>query len=138
MTAVFMLLAGFLGGACNALAGGGTFLIFPALLLAGIAPVEANATASLIVLPGVIVSAWVYRDALWFAHRKFLMVVSVASLIGSATGGMLLLKTGNSTFSTLVPWLLLIAAAFLTIAPWLRTFAAERHAHESFAALFIG
>jgi uncharacterized membrane protein YfcA len=80
----------------------------------------------------------VYRDALWFTPRKFLMVVSVASRIGSATGGVLLLKTGNSTFSTLVPWLLLIAAAFLTIASWLRTFAAERHAHESFAALFIG
>src|ERR1700680_661757 len=66
MMAVFMLLAGFLGGACNARAGGGTFLIFLALLLAGIAPVEANATASLIVLPGVFASAWVYRDALWF------------------------------------------------------------------------
>ncbi len=59
---LILLLAAALGGAANALAGGGTFLVFPALLLAAVAPIKANATASLALLPGAVASAWVYRE----------------------------------------------------------------------------
>jgi len=138
MTTFLLLLGALLGGVSNALAGGGTFLIFPALLLMGIAPVQANATASLVVLPGALTSAWVYRDTLLFAGRKFLIVVVSASLIGSIIGGVLLLKTPNPTFSALVPWLLLIASAVFSLAPWLRRAASLRHGHQSVTALLIG
>src|SRR4051812_9222298 len=133
-----LLAAAFLGGASNALAGGGTFLTFPALLLAGIAPVQANATASLVLLPGSIASAWVYRDTVRETDRRFLLFMSVASFIGSGIGGILLLNTSNSMFATLVPWLLFIAAFVFTIAPYIRKFAVKHHGAESLGALLIG
>lgn len=138
MATLVLLIAAFLGGASNALAGGGTFLIFPALLLAGIAPVKANATASLIVLPGAFASAWVYRDALRFTDARFVAAISVASLVGSIGGSVLLLATPNTFFSSLVPWLLFTAAAVFTVAPWLRSAASNRHGHESLLALVLG
>ena len=64
MTLGYLVLAGLLAGFVNALAGGGTFVIFPALLFAGVASVKANATASLVVVPGGIAIAWVYRRTL--------------------------------------------------------------------------
>lgn len=83
---IFLLLlaASILGGAANALAGGGTFLTFPALLLGGLAPVRANATASLVLLPGAFASAWVYRDTIRTStSRRFLWLMMGASLVGS-------------------------------------------------------
>jgi hypothetical protein len=137
-TYLILVLAAFLGGASNALAGGGTFLTFPALLLAGIAPVQANATASLVLLPGAFASAWVYRDTVRTTERTFLTLMSVASLIGSLIGSILLLNTSNSTFSSLVPWLLLIATGVFTIAPWLRKVASRGQKHQSIVVLLIG
>jgi uncharacterized membrane protein YfcA len=133
-----LLAAAFLGGAANALAGGGTFLAFPALLLAGIAPVQANATASLVLLPGSVASAWVYRDTVQATNRRFLLFMSVASFLGSGIGSVLLLSTSNSTFARLVPWLLFTAAFVFTIAPWIRRFAVKHHGAESLLALLIG
>src|SRR3954468_18049946 len=133
-----LLIAAFLGGVSNALAGGGTFLAFPALLLAGIAPVQANATASLVLLPGSIASAWVYRDTVRATNQRFLLLMALASLIGSVIGSVLLLNTSNSFFSTLVPWLLFVAAFVFTIAPWIRRFAVKNHGAESLGALLVG
>ena len=84
MTILLVLIAAsILGGAANALAGGGTFLTFPALLVSGMAPVRANATASLVLLPGAFASAWVYRDTIQTSMpRKFLWLMLVASLAG--------------------------------------------------------
>ena len=137
-TFLILLAAAFLGGASNALAGGGTFLVFPALLLAGIAPVQANATASLVLLPGAFASVWVYRDTVQHQKGSFLGLMSAASLVGSIIGSVLLLSTSNSTFSSLVPWLLLIATGVFTIAPWLRKVAASGGGHESIVGLLIG
>jgi len=133
-----LLAAAFLGGASNALAGGGTFLTFPALLFVGVAPVKANATASLVLLPGAFASAWVYRDTIKNITAKSLWTLSATSLVGSLIGSILLLMTSNSTFSSLVPWLLFAATAVFTLAPWIRKVAMRRHGHESFAALLVG
>ena len=135
---LILLAAAFLGGASNALAGGGTFLTFPALLLAGIAPVQANATASLVLMPGAFASAWVYRDTVGDVRSRVLTFMAVASLGGSLLGSVLLLHTSNNTFSALVPWLLLMASAVFTAAPWIRKLAVQYHSHESIAALLIG
>ncbi len=136
---LILLLAAVLGGASNALAGGGTFLTFPAILLAGVAPVRANATASLVLLPGAFVSAWVYRDTIANGtSRKFLWQMIGASLIGSLGGSILLLMTPNSTFSSLVPWLLLGATAVFTAAPKLRQMAANSGHHPEHNASLPG
>jgi uncharacterized membrane protein YfcA len=135
---LILLAAAVLGGAANALAGGGTFLVFPALLLAGIAPIKANATASLALVPGAIASAWVYRDAVRSISMRFVLTMSAASLLGSLVGSMLLMNTSNGTFSKLVPWLLLMAAAVFSAAPWLRKAAAGMGGHQSMAVLLGG
>jgi len=139
MTMLLILLAAsLLGGAANALAGGGTFLVFPALLLAGVAAVKANATASLAMVPGSIVSAWVYRDSVRELSRRFMLMMLAASLAGSLAGSLLLMYTSNSTFSRLVPWLLLMAAAVFSAAPWLRKAAAGLGGHQSLVLLVAG
>ena len=135
---LILLVAAVLGGAANALAGGGTFIVFPALLLAGIAPIKANATASLALVPGSIASAWVYRDAVRSISGKFMLVMSAASLAGSLVGSELLMHTSNGTFSKMVPWLLLMAAAVFSAAPWLRKAAAGLGGHQSMAVLIAG
>jgi uncharacterized membrane protein YfcA len=135
---LLLLLTATIGGAANALAGGGTFLVFPAMLLAGVPSVVANATASLIMMPGAIASAWVYRGTFGVLSRAELIRLTVVSLIGSAVGSILLLSTSNSTFSELVPWLLLMAAVVFTLAPRLRAAAAKSTAGESAALLLIG
>lgn len=139
MTAMLILLAAAaLGGAANALAGGGTFLVFPALLLAGVASIKANATASLALLPGAVASAWVYRDAVRGISKDFILKMTAASVAGSIAGSLLLMYTSNATFSRLVPWLLLMAAGVFTIAPWLRKAAAGLGGHQSMAVLVGG
>lgn len=148
---LILLLAALLGGAANALAGGGTFLTFPALLLGGLAPVRANATGSLVLLPGALASAWVYRDTIVQSSmpRRLLWQMLAASLLGSLAGSILLLRTSNATFSTLVPWLLLIATGVFSLAPQLRRWAAgmaggtghesgHQSGHQSIGALLAG
>ena len=138
MTIVLLLLAALVAGAANALAGGGTFITFPAMLFAGIASVKANATACLVMVPGGIVSAWVYRGTLVEQPRGLVLQLVAVSLVGSAAGSLLLLNTANATFSSLVPWLLLVASAVFTAAPWLRLVAARSGGSRSMPLLLAG
>ena len=136
---LLLLAVGLAVGAINALAGGGTFLLYPALLfLGGLAPVTANTTSSMIVLPGTIMAAFVYRKSLGNFQPRMIGMLTVASLAGSAVGSVLLLKTPNSTFSGLVPWLLLGGTAVFSAAPWIRQKAGKITARRSTAALLIG
>jgi len=138
LTLILLLIVAAIGGAANALAGGGTFLVFPALLLAGVASVKANATASLIMMPGGIASAWVYRHSFGNLPQREIVRLTIISLIGSAVGSVLLLSTPNRTFSNLVPWLLLIAAAVFTLAPRLRAAASKSSGGKSAVLLLAG
>ena len=138
ITYLILLVAALLGGASNALAGGGTFIVFPALLLGGLAPITANATASLVLAPGGFASAWVYRDTIRQSSPGFIWGMTALSLLGGAAGSTLLLITPNSTFSALVPWLLLAATMVFTLAPWLRKMASGASGHQSLAGLMIG
>lgn len=136
MTLLLLLFAAFVGGAANALAGGGMFLVFPALLFAGVASVKANATASLAMVPGALVSTWVYRRTLRGVSGSLLTRLLIVGLAGSAVGSVLLLSTSNGEFSNLVPWLLLIAAIVFSLAPRLRAVRSTRH--QSAVWLFAG
>jgi uncharacterized membrane protein YfcA len=118
-----LLLAGVLGGALNSVVGGGTFVVFPALLIAGIPAVSANATSTLVLWPGGISSALAYRKDIQLP-RSLLLALCAASFVGGGIGGWLLIHTPGHAFVQLVPWLLLFATLLLTFGPrihaWLR------------------
>ncbi len=99
-----------LAGGLNAVAGGGTFFTFPILLFTGVPPVAANATSSVAVWPGVIASAFGYRDLLT-KHKSMLPLMIGIGLVGGWLGAELLLMTPDATFRDMIPWLLLVATA---------------------------
>lgn len=107
-----LLVAGgaFLAGAMNAMAGGGTFFSFPALLAAGLPPVTANASNTVALWPASLSSAWAYRQEL-ARHRSWVVGLTAVSFLGGIGGGLLLLATSNAAFARMIPWLLLIATA---------------------------
>ncbi len=100
----------FLAGGMNAMAGGGTFFSFPAMLAAGIPPITANASNSVALWPASLASAWAYRREV-MRHGRWAVLLGVISLIGGLCGGLLLLAISNAAFSRLIPWLLLVATS---------------------------
>lgn len=118
-TACLLFLAGFLSGAVNAVAGGGTFLTFGAMTLAGLPPIVANATSSIVQFPGYVTSALAYRREI-VADRREAIILGVLSLIGGLAGALILLSLSNPSFRAMVPWLLLAATAIFALGPLLR------------------
>jgi uncharacterized protein len=104
--AISLLFAAGIAGALNALAGGGSFISFPALLFMGIPAVEANATNTVALWPGLAASTAAYLKRL-NAPLRVLVPLLVTSVAGGWVGALLLLKTPQHTFLRLVPWLLL-------------------------------
>jgi len=105
-------LAAFAAGFINALAGGGSFLTFPALIAAGLPPIAANASSTVALFPGQIATAVLARDGLVAASkdkRIDVPLLSAISLVGGLAGGLLLLITPDETFKRIVPWLILFA-----------------------------
>jgi uncharacterized membrane protein YfcA len=118
-------------GMMNAVAGGGTFFSFPALLAVGVPPVVANASNSVALWPASMSGAWAYRREL-ARYRHYLLPLGVVSFIGGMAGGLILLVTQDAVFSRLIPWLLLFATMLFTfsgrISAWLRR--ARKHERE--------
>ena len=115
-----LLVAAFFGGALNAVAGGGSFLTLPALLLAGVPPVAANATGTLALLPGYLASCAGYgRELGELRQRHSLASMLLLSLVGASVGAALLLLTSDQFFRQLLPWLLLLATLLFLFSPWL-------------------
>lgn len=94
----------------NALAGGGTILTFPTLLLLGESARVANATSTVALLPGAAASLAGYRREV-ATHRRWLTTLLLPSLLGGGLGSLLLLVTPERTFARLAPWLVLFATA---------------------------
>lgn len=118
--------ASFLAGAMNAIAGGGSFVTFPALVWSGVPSVAANASSTVALFPGSFASAWAYRDDFKNFEGVSVRAMLPVSLAGGVTGALLLLLTPQRTFDALIPWLLLLgtlAFAFGRQAgAWLRRF----------------
>jgi uncharacterized membrane protein YfcA len=110
-------LAAFGAGVLNAIAGGGSFLTFPALVFAGVPPLAANATSAAAVSPGYLGSTLGFKDELraipGAALQREVLVAAVGGLIGAG----LLMVTPASVFSGLVPWLLLLATGLFALGP---------------------
>jgi hypothetical protein len=105
-TYIFLFIAGVLGGALNAVAGGGSFIAFPALLFSGVPPIAANATNTVALWVGVTASTGAYRKHLDIS-RRVMVPLAVTSVIGGIAGAYLLLKTPAHTFLHILPWLML-------------------------------
>ena len=104
--AIFLFFAAIIAGTLNAVAGGGTFISFPALLVTGMPAVQANATNTVALWPGLAASAGAYLKRL-NVPRRLLVPLLLTSVVGGLVGALLLLKTPQHTFLHLVPWLLL-------------------------------
>ena len=123
---LFLFLAAFVGGALNAVAGGGSFIGLPALIFAGVPAVSANATNTLALWPASASSAWAYRREV-SATRSWIASLGGASLAGGIIGGFLLLRTSDATFVRLLPWLLLVAAVTFSCGGALQRVLARQH-----------
>jgi uncharacterized membrane protein YfcA len=118
---VGLMLAGAAGGAINAVAGGGTLVTFPALLLFGMPAINANATSTLALTLGTSGSIYSYRRHLP-AVRPWLWRFAPVSLVGGLIGGVLLTRTEEKTFSKLVPFLILFATVLFLSHGFFRRF----------------
>jgi len=124
-----LFLAALLGGAQNAIAGGGSFLTFPSLLAAGIGSKVANATSTVALWPGSVASTFGYRRDLQHERRLFL-AFGVVSIVGGVAGALLLLWTPEVTFDHLVPFLLFAATLIFAFGPPLSRRLSLKHAHD--------
>jgi uncharacterized membrane protein YfcA len=111
---IWLTIAAFLAGVLNAVAGGGSFLLFPAILGMRILPVQANATNTVALWPGQLTSVAAYRDDIR-RNLRVAIPMAVAGLIGGTAGAIVLLNTPQMTFLRLVPWLLLVAAVIFAL-----------------------
>lgn len=111
--------AGFLAGAVNTLAGGGTLLVYPALLACGLPPVAANITSLIGLTPGYIGGAYAYRTEIVHERRR-LPVLGIATLLGAIAGAVILLSMPGKVFQMVIPYLVLFSSVLLLLQPWLR------------------
>ena len=114
----FLMLAGagFLSGALNAVAGGGTFFTFAALVAAGLPPITANASSAVALTIGSVASAAAYRRELTALWRGSLWL-ALASGAGALIGALILIAIDDVTFRGLIPWLLLFATIVFALGP---------------------
>jgi len=109
---IVLFFAGMLASALNSVAGGGSFISFPALLVLGIPPVNANTTNTVALWPGSIASVGAYRRE-FESNWQTLVPLLLVSLLGGIAGAMLLLNTPQATFARLLPFLLAMATLLL-------------------------
>jgi uncharacterized protein len=119
-----LVLAGLLAGAMNAVAGGGSFVTFPVMVLVGLPPIAANTSSTVALFPGTMASAWAYRhDPRGIAGISLRLLLPI-SVTGGLVGAILLLVTPGGAFDLVIPWLLLLAtltfAGGRQLGEWLR------------------
>ena len=127
---VVLFLVAIVGGAVNAVAGGGTLLTFPTLLWAHQLEIIANATNTVALWPGALSSFWSYRAELGSSRRQ-LVLLGVPSFLGGVLGAVLLLNTANETFALLVPWLILLATGLFIVQEPLSRWQRRRSQHAA-------
>ena len=121
---VLLGVAGVLAGVVNAVAGGGSLLLFPALLAVGFPPLAANVTNSVAQCPGYVGVALGSRRELRGQRSRVLSTTGVA-VAGSLVGSLLLLVLPAEVFDTVVPVLVALASVLLGGQPWLARWLGE-------------
>ena len=107
-------------GCQNALAGGGSFVTLPALILSGLDARAANIASTLALFPGQVTTGWVGRKLVSGAGGLSFRALVAVSLAGGALGAVLLLLTPSTFFARLVPWLVLFATALFAYGSFVR------------------
>ena len=123
--AVLIGLAACAAGAINAIAGGGSLITFPALVATGISPVIASMTNTVAMCPGYVGATFAQRKELAGQGGRLARILPFA-LVGSVAGSLILLRTSNKSFETIVPFLLTFAAILLALQGRLRKYLAAR------------
>ncbi len=124
---LLLVASGALSGALNAVAGGGTFFTFAALLAVGLPPITANASSSVALAVGSLASAAAYRDVIRQIWRAVLLL-ALTSALGALVGAAILIALDDVTFRGLIPWLLLGATLIFAAGPSIsKSIAAETH-----------
>jgi uncharacterized protein len=109
MIDLLIFFVGAWAGAQNALAGGGSFLILPTLMLAGLDARAANVTSCVALFPAQIATGWTGRALAAGANGLSLKTLFAISVVGGAVGAVVLLITPSAFFGRLLPWLVLFA-----------------------------
>ncbi|HZD30509.1 MAG TPA: sulfite exporter TauE/SafE family protein [Candidatus Angelobacter sp.] len=129
-----MFFAALAAGAINSVAGGGSFVTFPCLLFMGIPPVNANATNTVAVWPGQLASIGGYRNKFRDLSRSIVVPLTLTGIVGGILGSWTLLRTPQTTFMRLVPWLMLSATLIFAlsgrVSGWVRSRAGSGEQHE--------
>jgi len=123
---VLLFLAAAIAGGINSVAGGGSFLSFPALVFTGVTPIPANATSTIALWPGSVASVGAYRDRMP-SDRRLMVPLVLISVLGGVMGAVLLLHTPEKTFMDVIPYLFGVATVL---------FAFGKRLTSSFAHLF--
>lgn len=123
---ILLIIAAFGAGVVNTIAGGGTFLTFPALVFTGVPPVVANASSAVAVFPGYLAGAVGFKSELARFDRAQLYRLTCFTLIGGVVGALLLLVSSNKAFSFIVPFLLLFATIAFLCGPQIRNWLEAR------------
>ena len=118
-------LAAVAAGAINALAGGGTLISFPVLVAVGVPPVAANITNAIALCPGYCGATIAQLPNLKGQRAQLLMLLPVAA-VGGLAGGVILVSTGERTFTALVPWMILLASLLLAVQEPVKKFVSRR------------
>jgi uncharacterized membrane protein YfcA len=116
---IFLLAAGLIAGAVNAVAGGGSLLVFPALLAIGLPPLPANVTNSVAQWPGYVGTVFGVQRELKGQRARVISTIGVA-VFGAGLGCAMLLVLPGSVFNAVVPILVILASLALAASPWLR------------------
>ena len=128
LTALLLFAAGLVAGTLNTLAGGGSFIVFPALLAVGVPPVIANASNTYAALPGYMGGAWGYWSDL-MKERDRLLLYTIVALVFGYVGAELLLHVSDEAFSRIVPWLMAFAVLLFGFGGRINSFV-QRHAGD--------
>ncbi len=127
--AVMLFAVALVAGALNSVAGGGSFLSFPALVLTGVPPIQANATNTAALWPGTLASVGAYRNELRGENSKMLLPLMLTGLTGALIGAYVLLHTPQKTFLRLIPYLLGGATIIFALSGRVTAWVRERSHH---------
>ncbi len=117
---ILIFAAGLWAGVQNALAGGGSFVTLPALILSGLDARAANIASTLALFPGQVTTGWVGRKSVSGVAGLSFRTLMLISLGGGAVGAALLLSTPPSFFALMVPWLVLFATGLFAYGSFFR------------------
>jgi len=131
---LLLVCAAFAAGIINSVAGGGSFLTFPALVFTGVPSIIANASNTVALLPGIYASTWAYHQDFQELENFPFRPMMAANFAGGAAGALLLLFTPQRTFDSAIPWLMLTASVLFAFGPRLGT-ALKRRVHIGAATL---